>query len=72
MDNTAVEEDLRCVGDAVKGLQCLIKLILVVALERCHPGFNFLFPSEQLTHKSTIVQTGGAHLLQRHVEGSCA
>jgi hypothetical protein len=42
MDDTAVEQDLGCVGDAVKDLQCLVELVVVVAGEGCHPGFDFL------------------------------
>jgi hypothetical protein len=45
MDDTTVEQNLGCVGDAVKDLQCLIKLVVVVAGEGCHPGFDFLNPT---------------------------
>jgi hypothetical protein len=42
MDDTAVEENLGCIRDAVKDLQCLVELVVVVAGEGCHPGFDFL------------------------------
>jgi hypothetical protein len=42
MDDTAVEQNLGCVGDAVEDLQCLVELVVVVAGEGCHPGFDFL------------------------------
>jgi hypothetical protein len=51
MDDTAVEENLGSVGDLVKHLQCLIELIVVVAREGCHPGFDFLPRNQQLTRK---------------------
>jgi hypothetical protein len=44
MDDTAVEQDLGSVRDAVKDLQCLVELVVVVAGEGCHPGFDFLTP----------------------------
>jgi hypothetical protein len=42
MDDAAVEQNLRGVRDAVKRLQCVVKLVGVVAGEGCHPGFDFL------------------------------
>jgi hypothetical protein len=42
MDDTAVEQNLGSVRDAVKDLQCLVELVVVVAGEGCHPGFDFL------------------------------
>lgn len=47
MDDTAVEQNLGRVGDAVKSLQGLLKVVVVVAAEGCHPGFDFL-PRNQL------------------------
>jgi hypothetical protein len=42
MDDTAVEEYLGSVGDAVKRLQCLVELVAVVMAEGCHPSLDFL------------------------------
>jgi hypothetical protein len=42
MDDTAVEQDLGCIGDAFEDLQCLVELVCVIAGEGCHPGFDFL------------------------------
>jgi hypothetical protein len=42
MDDTTVEENLGCVRNAIKHLQCLVELVAVVAREGCHPGFDFL------------------------------
>jgi hypothetical protein len=42
MDDTAVEQNFGCVGDSVEDLQCLVELVVVVAGEGCHPGFDFL------------------------------
>jgi len=47
MDDTAVEQDLGGVGDALEDLQCLVELVVIVAGEGCHPGFDFL-PRYQL------------------------
>lgn len=47
VDDTAIEQNFGCVRDTVKGLQCLLKVVVVVAAEGCHPGFDFL-PRNQL------------------------
>ena len=44
MDYAAVEEDLGCIGDLVKDLQCDVELVVVVAGEGCHPRLDFLTP----------------------------
>jgi hypothetical protein len=53
----------------VKDLQCDIELVVVVAGEGCHPGFDFLPRGLAIgLGKSGWVQEEGAHLLQRHDE----
>lgn len=42
MDHTAIEQDLGRVRNGVKGLQGLVKLVVVVGTEGCHPGLDFL------------------------------
>lgn len=71
MDDTAVEQNLGRVGDAVKRLQCLLKVVVVVAAEGCHPGFDFLPRSQSNGLRKQRPRTAeGAHLLQRHDECS--
>ena len=69
MDDTAIEQNLGGVGDAVKRLQCLVELVVVVAGEGCHPGFDFL-PHLSVIElgRSGDAREEGAHLLQRHDE----
>lgn len=69
MDDTAVEQNLGCVGDLVKDLQCVVELVVVVASEGCHPGFDFLPRNQQLSLERALRSLEeGAHLLQRHDE----
>lgn len=72
MDDTAIEQDLGGVGDAVEDFQCLVELVVVVAGEGCHPGFDFLFqPSAHCFNmEGALVHRRRAHLLQRHDEWS--
>lgn len=42
VNNTAVEQNLGRVRDAVKRLQRLVELVAVVVAEGCHPGLDFL------------------------------
>lgn len=44
MNYAAVEQNLGCVGDLVKDLQCDVELVVVVAGEGCHPRLDFLAP----------------------------
>ena len=48
MDDTAIKQNLGCVGDLLKDLQGHIEFIVVVAGEGCHPGFDFLPVYQQL------------------------
>jgi hypothetical protein len=65
----AVEQNLGGVGDLVKDLQCDVELVVVVAGEGCHPGFDFLPHLSAIElGRSDWVQEEGAHLLQRHDE----
>jgi hypothetical protein len=59
MDYTAVEEDLGSVGDLVEDLQCVVELVVVVAGEGCHPGFDFLPHYQQLHSEGAIVRQEG-------------
>jgi hypothetical protein len=69
MDYAAVEQNLGRVGNLVKDLQCDIELVVVIAGEGCHPGFDFLPRGLAIAlGKSGWVQEEGAHLLQRHDE----
>lgn len=43
MDNTTIEQNLRGVGNAIELLQCLVKFIIIVVAEGCHPRLDFLF-----------------------------
>ena len=53
MNHAAVEQNLGRVGDLVKDLQCDVKLVVVVAGEGCHPGFDFLpHVSDRLERKA--------------------
>lgn len=71
MDDTAIEQNLGRVRDAVKRLQCLLKIVVVVAAEGCHPGFDFLPRSQSNGLRKQRPRTAeGAHLLQRHDECS--
>jgi hypothetical protein len=61
MDDTAVEQNLGCVGDSVEDLQCLVELVVVVAGEGCHPGFDFLPHISELTRaKGALGRRGKA------------
>lgn len=42
MDDTAIEQNLGSIGDAVKDLQSFVEFVVVVAGKGCHPGFDFL------------------------------
>jgi hypothetical protein len=52
VDDTTVEQDLGCVGDAVEGLQGVVELVGVVVGEGCHPGLDFLPCNQQPTWKA--------------------
>ena len=69
MNHAAVEQNLGRIGDCVKDLQCDVELIVVVAGEGCHPGFDFL-PHLSVIElgRSGDAREEGAHLLQRHDE----
>lgn len=69
MNHAAVEQNLGRVGDLVKDLQCDVKLVVVVAGEGCHPGFDFLPRLSAIgLGRNKQTQEEGAHLLQRHDE----
>jgi hypothetical protein len=72
MDHTAVEQYLGCIRYAVKGLQCLVELVAIVAGEGCHPGFDFLTPPSAINSEGRRIgaQEEGTYLLQRHDECS--
>ena len=59
MDDTAVEQNLGRVRDAVERLQCLVELVVVVAGEGCHPGFDFLPRHQQLTRTEGALERRG-------------
>ena len=42
MDHTTVEEDLGSVGDVVEDAERVLKLIVVVVVQRLDPCLNFL------------------------------
>lgn len=42
IDNAAVEQDLRCVGNSFENPQGFVELLGVVMDQGLHPGFNFL------------------------------
>lgn len=42
MNDAAVEQDFRCIGDGIKFLQSLVKFVVVVGGQGCHPGLDFL------------------------------
>jgi hypothetical protein len=44
MDDTAVEEDLGGVGDAVEVLQGVLEFVVVVVAEGRDPSLDFLLP----------------------------
>jgi hypothetical protein len=60
MDDTAVEEYLGSVGDAVKRLQCLVELVAVVMAEGCHPSLDFLPYLAVVRAEGAVVRAEGA------------
>jgi hypothetical protein len=46
MDYTTVEQDLGRVGNGVKLFQCIVKFVVVVGGQGCHPGLDFLFHTQ--------------------------
>jgi hypothetical protein len=43
MNDSAVEKDFGSVRNAIELLQGFIELVIVVVVECCHPGLDFLF-----------------------------
>lgn len=43
MNDTTIEQNLRGIRNAIELLQRLIKLIIIVVTECCHPSLDFLF-----------------------------
>ena len=43
VDDTAVEEDLGGVCDAIEDVEGFFVLLVIVVLQGQHPGFDFLF-----------------------------
>lgn len=42
VDDAAIEQDLRCLGNLVEISQALLELLVVIGVQGLHPGFNFL------------------------------
>lgn len=43
MNDSAVEKDFGSIRNAIELLQGFIEFIIVVVVECCHPGLDFLF-----------------------------
>lgn len=66
MNDSAVEKDFGSVRNAIELLQGFIELVIVVVVECCHPGLDFLFWYEHPTLKFPVITS--THLLQRHYQ----
>lgn len=65
MNDTAIEQNLGGVGDAVEGLQCLVELVVVVVGEGCHPGFDFLPRASAIDSAGALKSRGKARTCLR-------
>ena len=64
MDNTAVEKDLRCVGDAIEASESFLELIIVVMRQRLDPCLDLLL--SYILAMPLGCLDGPTDLLQRH------